>query len=118
MSTPTEIATRSSKELRREEADSTRAAYLLRREFERVYKKDQVGLEYSLGLLNIISRFLDHIDAPLALAGDFDAACDLRGSWQFQLERINRTFAVLQPRKEELERLENITSLGDRRKKA
>lgn len=116
MSTPLEIATKTSKELRREEAEAVRAAYLLGIEFERIYRKDPDGKEFSQGLLNVINRFLDHIDAPLAQAGDFDADCDLRGSWQFQLERIKRTFEALQPRKEQLERMATITDIGDRRK--
>jgi hypothetical protein len=112
------MSTRTSKELRGEGEIAVLAVYRLRREIERSYKKDPVGRDYCLGLVNVMSRFLDHIDEPLAQAGDFDGACDLRGAHGFQLEKINRVYAVLGPRKAELEGRLAITDIADRRKNA
>jgi hypothetical protein len=109
---------KTSKELRGEAEASYLAVYRLRREIERSYTKDPVGREYCLSLLSVCTRFLDHIDAPLAEAGDFDAACDLRGMPRLQLETINRALDVLLPRKAELENRLAITDIGDRRKNA
>jgi hypothetical protein len=71
---------KTTKELRGEEEAAYMAAYRLKREIERSYKRDRDGFDYAIGLLDVISKFLDDIDAPLAKAGDIDAAYSLQGS--------------------------------------
>jgi hypothetical protein len=70
---------KTAKELRAGEEAAYMAAYRLRREIERSYKKDPDGYQYTIGLIDIISKFLDDIDAPLAKGSDIDAAFSLSG---------------------------------------
>jgi hypothetical protein len=110
--------TKTSKELRGEAEASNLAVYRLRREIERNYTKDPVGRDYCMSLLNIINRFLDHIDTPLALAGDSDAMCDMRGSNNMQLEAVNRAMGILAARKAELEQPTRFTDFVEKRRQA
>jgi hypothetical protein len=109
--------TRTSKELRGETDDAKRSVYSLEREINRSYYDDPIGKSYCQSLLRDFKRLLEHLEEPLNEAVDFEGKCDLRGSHRKQLDAINKVFAALGPRKEELERLENITQFEDHRKK-
>lgn len=91
----------SPKELRGEEADALRAVFLLKREVERSYHKDRAGEDYCNKLLNTISRFLDHIDGPLSLAGEIELFLSFAGV-------NNYTRATIKKRIEDLKFLDEM----------
>lgn len=83
--------TRTIREVRGRWADARRGVYLLEREIERSYRKDEIGAEMlTRTVLEPFKRLLDIIDGPISEGEDKDFALSLAGINNFNTATMRR----------------------------